>query len=91
MNARLFGEVAVTMLVVLDPPGNMPIFLAVTRQLKDKERHRAAYIAVGTAFFIIALFALGGRTVLDYLNVSVPALRGAGGLLLLLVALQLLY
>ncbi|MFM7409586.1 MAG: MarC family protein, partial [Actinomycetota bacterium] len=91
MNARLFGEVAVTMLVVLDPPGNMPIFLAVTRQLKDKERHRAAYIAVGTAFFIIALFAFGGRTVLDYLNVSVPALRGAGGLLLLLVALQLLY
>ena len=75
MNARLFGEVAVTMLVVLDPPGNMPIFLAVTRQLKDKERHRAAYIAVGTAFFIIALFAVGGRTVLDYLNVSVPALR----------------
>ena len=91
MNGRLFGEVAVTMLVVLDPPGNMPIFLAVTRQLKDKERHRAAYIAVGTAFFIIALFAVGGRTVLDYLNVSVPALRGAGGLLLLLVALQLLY
>ena len=91
MNARLFGEVAVTMLVVLDPPGNMPIFLAVTRQLKDKERHRASYIAVGTAFFIIAMFAIGGRTILDYLNVSVPALRGAGGLLLLLVALQLLY
>jgi len=91
VNARLFGEVAVTMLVILDPPGNTPIFLAVTRHLKDKERHRAAYIAVGTAFFIIALFAIGGRTVLDYLNVSVPALRGAGGLLLLLVALQLLY
>jgi len=91
MNGRLFGEVAVTMLVVMDPPGNMPIFLAVTRQLKDKERHRASYIAVGTAFFIIAMFAIGGRTILDYLNVSVPALRGAGGLLLLLVALQLLY
>lgn len=91
MNGRLFGEVAVTMLVVMDPPGNMPIFLAVTRQLKERERHRAAYIAVGTAFFVIALFAIGGRTILDYLNVSVPALRGAGGLLLLLVALQLLY
>jgi multiple antibiotic resistance protein len=91
MDGGLFGEVAVTMLVVLDPPGNTPIFLAVTRQLEDKERHRAAYIAVGTAFFIIALFAVGGRSVLDYLNVSLPALRGAGGLLLLLVALQLLY
>jgi len=88
---RLFGEVLVTMLVILDPPGNVPIFLAVTQRLSDKERHRAAVLAVGTAFFVISLFAVGGRTVLDYLHVSVPALQGAGGLLLLLVALQLLY
>ena len=80
-----------TMLVILDPPGNVPIFLAVTQRLSDKERHRAAFLAVGTAFFVISLFAVGGRTVLDYLHVSVPALQGAGGLLLLLVALQLLY
>jgi multiple antibiotic resistance protein len=69
----------------------VPIFLAVTQRLSDKERHRAAFLAVGTAFFVISLFAVGGRTVLDYLHVSVPALQGAGGLLLLLVALQLLY
>lgn len=79
------------MLVILDPPGNVPIFLAVTQRLTHKERHRAAWLAVGTAFLVIAMFAIGGRTVLDYLNVSVPALQGAGGLLLLLVALQLLY
>jgi multiple antibiotic resistance protein len=88
---NLFGEVVVTMLVILDPPGNVPIFLAVTRQLSARERHRAAYIAVGTAFLVIAMFAIGGRSILGYLNVSVPALQGAGGLLLLLVALQLLY
>jgi multiple antibiotic resistance protein len=87
---RLYGEVLITMLVILDPPGNVPIFLAVTRRLSEKERHRAAFLAVGTAFLVIALFAIGGQTILDYLNVSVPALQGAGGLLLLLVALQLL-
>ena len=91
MNTRLFGEVLVTMLVTLDPPGNVPIFLAVTRQLSAKERHRAAFLAVGTAFLVISLFAIGGQTILDYLHVSVPALQAAGGLLLLLVALQLLY
>lgn len=91
MNAKLFGEVVVTMLVILDPPGNVPIFLAVTRNLTAKERHRAAWLAVATAFLVIALFAIGGRSILDYLNVSVPALQGSGGLLLLLVALQLLY
>jgi multiple antibiotic resistance protein len=91
MDVQLFGEVVVTMLVILDPPGNVPIFLAVTRQLSEKERHKASYIAVATAFLVIAMFAIGGQTILSYLNVSVPALQGAGGLLLLLVALQLLY
>ena len=88
---HLFGEVVVTMLVILDPPGNTPIFLSVTRNLNEKERHRAAYLAIATAFLVISLFAIGGQSVLDYLNVSVPALQGAGGLLLLLVAMQLLY
>lgn len=88
---NLFGEVVVTMLVILDPPGNVPIFLAVTQRLSEKERNKASYLAIGTAFLVISLFAIGGQTILDYLNVSVPALQGAGGLLLLLVALQLLY
>ena len=79
------------MLVILDPPGNTPIFLSVTRRLSNKERHKAAYLAVGTAFLVISLFAIGGQTILDYLHVAVPALQGAGGLLLLLVAMQLLY
>ena len=91
MNARLFGEVVVTMLVILDPPGNVPIFLAVTRRLSNKERHRASYLATATAFLVISIFAVFGQTVLDYLKVSVPALQISGGLLLLLVALQLLY
>lgn len=88
---NLFGEVVVTMLVILDPPGNTPIFLSVTQNLTEKERHKAAYLAICTAFVVISMFAIGGQSVLDYLNVSVPALQGAGGLLLLLVALQLLY
>ena len=91
MNTRLLGEVLVTMLVILDPPGNTPIFLAVTRRLSPRERHRAAYLATATAFLVISIFAVFGQTVLDYLKVSVPALQVSGGLLLLLVALQLLY
>ena len=70
---NLFGEVVVTMLVILDPPGNTPIFLAVTQRLTEKERHKAAYLAIGTAFLVISIFAIGGQTILDYLNVSVPA------------------
>ena len=90
MTARLYGEVMVTLLVIMDPPGNVPIFLAVTRRLTPRERNRAALIAIGTAFLVITSFALAGKLVLSYLNVSVPALQGAGGLLLLAVAMQLL-
>ena len=67
------------MLVILDPPGNTPIFLAVTQRLSQKERNRAAFLAVGTAFLVISMFAIGGQTILDYLHVSVPAVVGADG------------
>ncbi len=90
MNTRLFGEVLVTMLVIMDPPGSVPVFLSVTQRLDPPQRNRAALLAVLTAFAIITMFALLGRQVLDYLHVSVPALQGAGGLLLLLISLQLL-
>ncbi len=90
MNFRLLGEVFVTVLFIIDPPGNVPIFLSVTRLLSPKERNRAALVAVLTAFLVIAIFAIGGRQILEYLGVTVPALRAAGGLLLLLVSLELL-
>ncbi|CAB4887083.1 unannotated protein [freshwater metagenome] len=90
MSWRLLGEVFVTVLFIIDPPGNVPIFLSVTRALSPKERNQAALVAVSTAFLVIGLFAIGGRQVLEYLGVTVPALRASGGLLLLLVSLELL-
>jgi multiple antibiotic resistance protein len=90
MDTVLYVEVVVTMFVIMDPVGNVPIFLSVTRGLEERERNRAALFAVFTAAFVILLFAAVGQQLLSYLNVSVPALQGAGGLLLLLVALELL-
>lgn len=90
MNLRLFGEVFVTLLVITDPPGMVPIFLALTGSLPNRQRNRAAFQAVALAGGVIVSFAVAGQTLLAYLNVELPALQGAGGLLLLLVALQLL-
>jgi len=90
MNTVLFVEVLVTMAVIMDPIGNVPIFASVTRRLSESARHRAAALAVVTAAIIIAVFAAAGQRILAYLDVSLSALRGAGGLLLLLVALELL-
>ncbi|MFI7541208.1 MarC family protein [Actinoplanes sp. NPDC049599] len=90
MNLKLFGEVFVTLLVIVDPPGMVPVFLALTGTLPAKERTRAGTQAVLLALGVIVIFAVAGQTLLDYLHVQLPALQGAGGLLLVLVALQLL-
>ncbi len=90
MNARLFGEAFVTLLVIIDPPGMVPIFLALTRTMEPKARHRAGWQAVALAGGVIVLFAVAGQQILRYLGIDLPALQGAGGLLLVLVALQLL-
>ena len=90
MNLKLFGEVFVTLLVIVDPPGMVPVFLALTGTLPAKQRTRAGTQAVLLALGVIVIFAVAGQTLLDYLHVQLPALQGAGGLLLILVALQLL-
>lgn len=90
MDWKFFGEVFVTLLVITDPPGMVPIFLALTGALPARDRHRAAWQAVALALGVIAAFAIAGQTILDYLHIQLPALQGAGGLLLVLVALELL-
>jgi multiple antibiotic resistance protein len=90
VDLKLLGEVFVTLLVILDPPGAVPIFLALTGQMERRARHRAAMQAVLLALGVIVAFAVLGRQILGYLHIQLPALQGAGGLLLLLVALELL-
>lgn len=79
-----------TLLVITDPPGMMPIFLALTGSFSARDRNRAATEAVALAFGVIVVFAVAGQTLLAYLHVELPALQAAGGLLLVLVALELL-
>jgi multiple antibiotic resistance protein len=90
VNLKLLGEVYVTLLVIVDPPGMVPVFLALTGTMPARARMKAATQAVLLALGVIVGFAVAGQTLLDYLHVQLPALQGAGGLLLVLVALQLL-
>ena len=89
-DTKLFTEVFVTLLVIMDPIGTVPLFLALTSGRSRRVRQRQAWQAVAVAISVIAAFALFGQQILRYLNISVAALQGAGGLLLVLVALELL-
>lgn len=88
--AKTFGEVFVTLVVIMDPLGSIPLFLGLTGGRTPKTRRRLAGQAVLVSLFVISLFAVLGQQILGYLHIGVPALQGAGGLLLLIVALELL-
>lgn len=90
MDVTLFGEAVVTLFVIVDPPGSVPIFLALTRSHDFRARNKAAWQAVLLSFGVIVVFAVAGGQILDYLGITLPAMQAAGGLLLLLVALELL-
>lgn len=81
---------AVTLFVIVDPPGLLPVFLGLTARLSAAERNIAATKSSLVALGVIAAFALFGQQILIYLHVSVPALQVSGGLLLLFVAMELL-
>ena len=86
----LFTSVFVTLFVIMDPPGTVPIFLGLTGAMTRQQRNRAARQAILVAFGVIVTFALFGQRVLSYMHISLAALQASGGLLLLLVAMELL-
>lgn len=90
LNTVLLVEVFVTLFVIMDPVGTVPIFLSLTSGRSAATARRAAWQAVAVAFVVITAFAVFGQQILSYLHISLPALQCAGGLLLLLVALELL-
>jgi multiple antibiotic resistance protein len=90
LNLVLLTEVFVTLFVIMDPVGTIPIFLSLTSGRSAASAKKAAWQAVAVSFAVIVAFAFFGQQILAYLRISLPALQCAGGLLLLLVALELL-
>lgn len=90
LDLRFLLEVFVTLFVIVDPPGTIPIFMALTNTMAARQRSRAALVATGVGMLVIVGFAVFGQFILTYMHITLPALQFAGGLLLLLIALQLL-
>ncbi|GAA4808779.1 MarC family protein [Nocardioides caeni] len=90
LETALMVEVFVTLFVIMDPVGTVPIFLSLTAGRSAASARKAAWQAVAVSFLVITIFAFFGQQILTNLHISLPALQCAGGLLLLLVALELL-
>lgn len=79
----------VTLLVVVDPPGVVPIFAALTARAGAAERRKMALRGTLIAAGILVGFAIGGEVLLRLLGIGLPAFRIAGGVLLLLLAIEM--
>ncbi|HAT86783.1 MAG TPA: MarC family protein [Rhizobiales bacterium] len=81
----------VTLFVTIDPLGLAPIFLAITSGASKQERMKIAVRAVLTAAVILIAFALIGQAILSVLGISLGAFRIAGGLLLFVIAFEMVF
>lgn len=80
-----------TLFVVIDPPGLVPLFIALTRGMDVERRRAMALRACVIATILLTAFALMGEALLGFIGISMPAFRIAGGILLFLTALDMLF
>jgi multiple antibiotic resistance protein len=81
----------VALIAISNPLGAVPVFLALTEGTAPAERRRAGLRAATATTIILSMAALAGRPVLAAFGISMPALQAAGGLVILLMGLEMLH
>ena len=87
----LFVSAFVTLFVVLDPPGCVPIFSSLTNGATLAHRRTMAFRSVGIAGSVLLLFGLFGEDFLRALGITLPAFRIAGGIMVFLIAIDMVF
>ena len=80
-----------TMFIIMDPPGLVPVFIALTQGMSPEQRRAIALRACLVAGLLMILFLFVGEAVLGFIGISMDAFRIAGGILLFLTALDMLF
>ncbi len=91
MSSHQIINTAVTLFVIIDPIGNVPIFMVLTAGMQFRHRCSVAIRGALIGFFILAGFALSGTFLLDSMGITIDAFRVAGGLLLFYTAFEMIY
>ncbi|MBW4984856.1 MarC family protein [Mameliella sp. CS4] len=91
MDTAFLISAFVTVFVVIDPIGLTPMFIALTQGADAQHRRAVAYRACIIAFGLLTIFAFLGEAVLGFIGISMPAFRIAGGILLFITALDMLF
>ncbi len=90
MDISILVRTFVAVFVMADALGNAPIFLVLTKGMEVEERNHVVDRASIVATIVLIVFVFAGQPILNYLHISIASLQVAGGLLLLLIALDML-
>ena len=88
---EIFLQSFVLYFVVIDPFGTTPIFMSLTQHQNTKEKLKSAFEGVLTATIILIFFSLVGNFLLSYLNISLGAFKIAGGIILFIISMEMLF
>jgi multiple antibiotic resistance protein len=88
---ELYVSALITFFVVIDPPGCAPIFASLTSGADAANRRAMAFRSVFVATIILLVFAIFGEDLLGSLGISLDAFRIAGGIMLFLIALEMVF
>lgn len=90
MDVSILIQTFLAVFVLADAVGNAPVLLVLTKGMEAQERNHVVDRATIVATVVLVVFAFIGKPILDYLHISIASLQVAGGLLLLLIALDML-
>lgn len=91
MNWNEIASVAVTLFFIMDPLGNVPVFNAVLSKFDNARRTRIMARELVLALLILFLFLFTGNAILGFLGLSQPSLSIAGGVLLFIISLRMIF
>ena len=86
-----FIQYLILYFVVIDPIGTVPLFIVVTKGIKNNDKIRVAFEGVIIATLVLLFFAIFGSYLLKYLGISFNAFTIAGGIILFIISLQMLF
>ena len=90
MDFTELGKAIIALFIIVDPLGNIPIFVGLTGNINDTQRKKIYNTAVIVGVILLLVFAFTGQEILDLFGLSIYSFEVAGGILLLIIAIRIL-
>lgn len=84
-------SITMTLILVMDPLGNIPIFLSILHKFDPRRQQQIILRECGIAFLVLLLFLFAGKHILQGLSITTPALSIAGGIILFIIAIKMIF